>query len=321
MAGVKRSLSVDLAGLGMVTPVMIAAGCSGTGRELAGLVDLHKVGAVITRTITVNARKGAPTPRVTEARSSIVWNTGWQNPGLDVFVAEELPRMGRLVAPVVVSIGGSTLEEFVRLSSALQGSPDVAALEIQLTMPDVELGGGMVGTSPDRVAEIVGAVARMSTVPVFAKIPGGTADTVELARAAVRAGVSGIVVGGPYPAVSVDVSKLRPGLGAVTGWISGPALLPQTVRAVFEVSQATRELPVIAGGGVMTGDDAIACLLAGATAVQVGTATLVDASAPVEVAKGIARYLKGKNLRSPGDVTGRLRVPAAYAPPDEALGS
>jgi dihydroorotate dehydrogenase (NAD+) catalytic subunit len=316
VAGVKRTLAVDLAGLGMVTPVMIASGCAGTGRELSGLVDLRKVGAVVSRTVTVAPRKGAPTPRVAEARSSIVWETGWQNPGLDAFVDEELPRLARHASPVVVSIGGSTLEEFVRLSSALQGRQEVAALEVQLALPDVELGHRIVGASPDRVAETVGAVARMSTVPVFAKLPGAAGDPVELAHAAARAGASGVTVGGPMPAAMVDVTSLRASLGAVTGWLSGPALLPQTVRTVFEVAQALPSLPVLAGGGVATGEDAVACLLAGATAVQVGTATLVDAGAPVEIAKGIARYLKAKNVGAPEDLRGRVRVPAAAGPPD-----
>jgi dihydroorotate dehydrogenase (NAD+) catalytic subunit len=316
VAGVKRTLAVDLAGLAMVTPVQIASGCSGTGRELGGLVDLRKVGAVVTRTITVVPRKGAPTPRVSESRSSIVWETGLQNPGVDAFLADELPRLAR-GAPLVVSIGGSTLEEFVMLGSAVGGRPEVAAVEVHLALPDVELGRPHLGASPDRLAEVVGAVARISSIPVFAKLPGGVADPAALARAAARAGASGVTVSGSPPAVAVDTERLRASLGAVSGWLSGPALAPLTLRAVFEVAQAVPGLPIVASGGVATGRDAVACLLAGATAVQVGTATLMDAGAPVEVAKGIARYLRSKNLASPADVTGRLRVPAAYAPAEE----
>jgi len=314
VAAVKRTLAVDLAGLGMVTPLMIAAGCSGTGRELSRLVDLRKVGAVVSRTITVQARKGTPTPRVAEARSSIVWDTGLQNPGLDAFIAEELPRLARHAAPVIVSIGGSTLEEYVRCSSALHGRAEVAALEVYLGLPDVELDRPVLGAHPDRLGEVVGAVARMATVPVFAKLPAGP-EAGELAAVAARAGASGVTATASPAAVAVDVPRLRATLGGVTGYLSGPALLPLTLRAVLDVAQTVPGFPVIASGGVTTGDDAVACLLAGATAVQVGTATLVDASAPVEVAKGVARYIKAKNLASPGDLTGRLRVPAAYAPP------
>ncbi len=317
MAGVKRTLAVELAGLGLVTPVMIASGCGGTGRELAGLVDQRRIGAIVSRTVTVTPRKGAPTPRVVETRSGVVWETGLQNPGLDAFVAEELPRLARHGTPVIVSIGGGTLEEYVRLTSALQGHPEVAAIEVYVGLPDAELSRAVLGAHADRTGEVVGAVARMSLVPVLAKIPGGVGETVVLAHAAARAGASAVTLCGSPPALVVDAPRLRAGLGAVSGWISGPALLPQTLRAVFEVSQALPGLPVVASGGVGRGDDAVECLLAGATAVQVGTATLVDPAAPVEIAKDIARYLKSKNLVSPEDVRGRLRVPAAYAPPTE----
>src|SRR5439155_899839 len=204
----RRTLGVGLAGLALSTPVMVAAGCSGTGRELAGLVDPHKVGALVSRTVTVLPRKGAPTPRVAETPSGIVWETGLQNPGLDAFVEQELPRLARTGVPVIVSIGGSSLEDHVRLTSGLHGRPEVAAFEVARTMPEV---------------------------------------------------------------------------------------------------------PVIACGGIRSGEDAIECLLAGAWAVQVGTATLVDPVAPATIAQGVLRYLKQKNLASPADVRGRLRVPGLQA--------
>lgn len=317
MPGVTRTLAVGLGGLSLPTPVLVAAGCAGSGRELAGLVDLHKVGALVSRTITVSPRKGSATPRIAESPAAVIWDTGLQNPGLDAFVADELPRLARTGAPIVVSIGGGTLEEFVRLTSALQGRPEVAAIEVHLSAPDEELARAVLGGHVDRVSEIVGAVARMSLVPVFAKLPGGVGDVPELARAAVRAGATGVTLLGSPPALGVNPAKLRPDLGGVTGWLSGPALLPLTLRAVFDVARAIPGVPILASGGVRDGDDAVACLLAGAWAVQLGTATLIDPSAPVQVAKGIARYLKAKNLASPADVRGRLRVPAAFGPAPE----
>lgn len=317
MPGVTRTLAVELGGLSLPTPVLVAAGCAGSGRELAGLVDLHKVGALVSRTITVSPRKGSATPRIAESPAAVIWDTGLQNPGLDAFVADELPRLARTGAPIVVSIGGGTLEEFVRLTSALQGRPEVAAIEVHLSAPDEELARAVLGGHVDRVSEIVGAVARMSLVPVFAKLPGGVGDVPELARAAERAGATGVTLLGSPPALGVNPAKLRPDLGGVTGWLSGPALLPLTLRAVFDVARAIPGVPILASGGVRDGDDAVACLLAGAWAVQLGTATLIDPSAPVQVAKGIARYLKAKNLASPADVRGRLRVPAAFGPAPE----
>lgn len=321
MAGVKRSLTVDLGGLLLPTPVMIASGCAGTGRELAGLVDLHKIGALVSRTITTLPRKGSPTPRISETPAGIVWETGLQNPGLEVFVADELVRLARTGAPIVVSIGGGTLEEYVRLTASLQGRPEVAAIEVHLSQPDEELARGVLGAHPDRLGEIVGAVARMSLVPVLAKIPGGVADVVELARAAARAGASGVTLLGSPPALAVNAAALRPELGPVTGWLSGPVLKPLTLRAVFDVARALPRLPIVASGGIRSGEDAVEAMLAGAWAVQTGTATLIDPATPVAIAHGIVRYLKAKNLASPADVRGRLRVPSAFATPEEAARS
>lgn len=312
MAGVKRTLSVDLQGLVLPTPVMIAAGCSGTGRELTGLVDLRKVGAVVSRSITLEPERGSATPRIEESAAGVVWSTGLQNAGIDAFVEHELPRLARTANHVVVSIAGTTLEEYVRLTGSLQGRPEVSALEVYLSGPDAELDRETLGAHVDRAAEITGAVARMSLVPVFAKVPVHAPDLGEIAAAVVRAGATGITVGGPPPAMAVLPAKLRPALGGVTGFLSGPAIKPIMLRAVFEVARAVPESPVIAVGGIRSGDDAIEAMLAGAWAVQVGTATLVDPGAPVAVAQGIVRYLKEKRLASPADVRGRIRVPAGY---------
>jgi dihydroorotate dehydrogenase (NAD+) catalytic subunit len=312
VAGVKRTLAVDLgAGLVLPTPVMVASGCAGTGRELGGLVDLRKVGAVVSRSVTLEPDRGTPTPRIAESASGAVWSTGLQNPGIDAFVAEELPRLAR-GAHAIVSIAGGSLEAYVRMTGALQGRPDVAAIEVHLSAPDVELQRDVLGVHVDRAVEIVGAVARMSLVPVFAKIPLWASDVVELSRGAVRAGAHGLVLGGPPPALAVQAERLRPALGAVTGWLSGPAIKPMMLRAVFEVARAVPDVPIVAVGGIRSGDDAIEAMLAGAWAVQAGTAVLIDPEAPVRIAQGVVRYLKAKGLASPADVRGRLRVPASF---------
>jgi dihydroorotate dehydrogenase (NAD+) catalytic subunit len=314
----ERTLAVDLGGLVLPTPVMIAAGCAGTGRELGGLVDLRRVGAIASRTITVRPRPGSATPRIVESPAGVVWDTGLQNPGIDAFTAEELPRLARGGAPVFVSIGGGTLEEYVRLTSALQARPEVAAIEIYLSGRDETMDHEVLGAHVERLVEIVGAVARTSLVPVFAKLPGGVADPLTLARAAVRAGATGLTLSGSPPALGLDVGQLRPALGGVTGWLSGPALKPLTLRAVFEVSAALPDVPLIASGGVRTGSDAVECLLAGAWAVQVGTGTLIDPAAPVDVAREIALGLKTLRLRAPEELRGRVRLPVATTP--EAAG-
>lgn len=317
MAGLKRTVAVDLgAGLVLATPVMIAAGCAGTGRELTGLVDLHKVGAVVSRTITLAPRKGSPTPRIAETPAGVVWSTDMQNPGIEGFLSDELPRLARGGTHVVVSIGGGTMEEYVRLTSILLSRPEVAAVEVYLDGPDEELRRASIGAHADRAAEIVGAVARMSMVPAFAKLSLQTPDIAETARAVVRAGAHGLTVGGPPPALVVDAARLRAGLGGVTGWLSGPAVKPLMLRAVFEVARAVPDTPLVASGGIRTGGDAVEAVLAGAWAVQMGTAVLIDPDAPVAAAQGIARYLKSKGLGSPADIRGRLRVPASFGAVD-----
>jgi dihydroorotate dehydrogenase (NAD+) catalytic subunit len=212
---------------------------------------------------------------------------------------------------VIVSIGGGSLDEFVRMTSLLQGRPEVAAIEINLSGPDEELGRAELGIHLDRTAEIAGAVARMTLVPVFAKIPLHAPDLVEICHAAVRAGVHGLTLGGPPPAIAVDEQRLRPALGAVFGWLSGPAVKPLTLRAVLQVSRAMPRVPLVAVGGVRSGTDAVACMLAGAWAVQVGTAALVDPTAPITIAQELARFLKAKGLASPADVRARLRIRGA----------
>lgn len=262
-------------------------------------------------------RKGSPPPRIAETPSGTVWTTGLQNPGIHAFVDAELPRLARGGAPVIVSIAGGSLDEFVRLIGALQTRSEVVAIELHLSGPDEELRRDVLGAHVDRTGEIVGAVARMSLVPVFAKLPMSASDLPELAQAAVRAGAHGLTIGGPPAALGVRSATFRPALGAVTGWMSGPALKPLTLRAVFEVARVVPESPIIAVGGVRSAEDAVEMLLAGASAVQMGTAVLVDPSSPVDVARGIAGYLKAKGLASPGDLRARLRVPAGFRAAEE----
>ena len=302
----KRSLAVDLGGLVLPTPVLIASGCAGTGRELSGLVELRKVGGIVTRTITVEPRPGAAPPRIAETRSGIVWNTGRQNPGIDAFIATELPAWAKVGAPLIVSVGGGTLEEYVRVTGALQGQPGVHGIEIDLSGPDDELERPMLGAHAERVTEIVGAVARMSLVPVFAKMPGGL-DVVTIALAASRAGATGLTLTGSPPAFAIDAPSMHATLGAGPGWLSGPALKPLTLRSISDVARALPRMPLLASGGIATATDAIEALLAGATAVQVGVAAMIDPSAPVAIAQGIVAELKRRSLLSPMHLRAAMR--------------
>jgi dihydroorotate dehydrogenase (NAD+) catalytic subunit len=309
----RPTLEVDLAGLRLRSPVVAAAGCFGTGREHAGLVDASRLGAVVSRSITLGPRAGSPPPRVAETPSGILWSVGLQNPGAAAFVEEELPRLAR-AAPVLVSVAGGSLEEYVAVAARVHTAPGVVGLEVALDLPDEELDRPSFCARPDRAAEVAGAVARLAHVPVFAKLPGFLPTLEETARACVRAGVHGLSVGGGLPGMAVDPAGPRPALGAVTGWVSGPAVRPVAVRAAFELARALPEVPLMVGGGVRTGEEAVELMLAGAWAVQVGTAILVDPDAPARVADGISAHLAAAGLRAPGDLRGRLALPRPEGP-------
>jgi dihydroorotate dehydrogenase (NAD+) catalytic subunit len=310
MAGVSLDLSVDLAGVRFPTPVLVASGCFGTGAEAGELVDPSTLGGIVTRTITPLPEKGAPTPRLAETPSGILSAVGLQNPGVEAFLAEDLPRLTGFGVPIVVSVGGRTLEDFLTVASACSRAPGVVALEAYLPSPDDERSGRPFSSRPDVAADVVGSLSRTSGFPVFAKLPGVGSELVETASACARAGAHGITLIDGVPGMSVDAERLTASLGPVVGALTGPAIRPIALRAVFEVTRALPGVPVMGVGGVRTGDEAVEFLLAGAGAVQIGTAMLVDPSTPGIVLEGLSRYLEAKGLRSPADVQGRLRASA-----------
>jgi dihydroorotate dehydrogenase (NAD+) catalytic subunit len=316
VARVKVDVAVDLKGLVLPGPVVVASGCFGTGRELEGLLDRRALGGVVSRSVTLQPRKGAPSPRLAETPSGFLSMVGLQNPGVDAFVADDLLHMASLGLPVIVSVSAGGVEEFVRIAAHLDGAPGIVALEVYLASADDEIDGQPFFVRPERAAEVAGAVARRAPVPVFAKLPALSTGLVEVSAACVRAGAHGLTLVDGVPAMGVDAGSLRPDLGAVRGFLSGPAIRPLALRAVHEVAAAMPDVPIFGVGGVSSGEDAIEMMIAGAWAVQVGTAMLVDPAAGARVARGVGSYLEEKGLRSPMDVRGRLRTgsPAGAEP-------
>lgn len=304
----KQTLEVDLDGLRLPQPVLAASGCLGTGRDVPSLVDLRRLGGVVTRSLTLEPSKGGPTPRATETPSGFLSAIGLQNPGVRAFVAEDLPRLVAAGVPVVGSVAGSSAEEYVRVASLLHQEPGVAALEVYLSCPDEEREGEPFYSRPERIGEVVGSVSRLSRVPVFVKLPALLPDLVDVAQACIRAGAHGLTLIDAVPGLAVDVRRLRPRLAAPVGGLSGPAIKPIALAAVFRVARALPRVPIMGVGGIASPEDAVEFLLAGAWAVQVGTALIVNPSAPVEIARGLLGYLKEKGMGSPADLRGRLRV-------------
>lgn len=287
-------LTTDLAGLPLATPVLTASGCGGTGRELAPYLDLAALGAFTTRTITLDPRPGSPGRRVVPTPAGVLAATGYQNPGLQGFLATELPWLAQQRVRTVVSVTATSLGEYGELAGRVGDAPGVHGVEVNLDGP----------VDPHQAGKVLHVVRREVPrgVVVLAKIRPGSAP-VDLARSVTREGADAVVLGHGLPGLELDPASLAPMLGA-DGWLCGPALLPMTLRAVWDLHAALPEVPIVACGGVRTGRDAVALLAAGASAVQVGTALLRDPTAPTAVAAGIATELDARGLTRAADLVG-----------------
>lgn len=297
MSGPPTDLTTTLAGMTMPSPVMTAAGCAGTGRELASYDDLSTLGAFTTRTLTLDARAGAPAPRVADTPGGVLTATGLQNPGLQAFLATELPWLAQQRVRTVVSIAGTSLGEYGELARRLGTSPGVSGVEVNLDGLDAD---------PYQAGKVLHVVRRdvPRGIAVLAKLsPGpGVAD---VARSVVKNGADSVVLVHGFPGLLFDPTTLRPVLGAGAGSVSGPAVLAQALRCVWDVHAALPDVPLVGAGGVRTGFDALQMLLAGATAVQVGSVLMQDPSAPRRIAAELADELCSRGVDSPADLVGR----------------
>ncbi len=302
----KPSLVVELAGLRLKNPVMTASGTCGYAEELAPYADLSGLGAVVVKTITLLPRMGNPAPRIAETPAGMLNSIGLQNVGIEVFLRAKLPVLRRLKVPILVNIAGKSVEEYAELAKRLEGVPGVSALELNISCPNVA-GGLDYGTDPQLTREVVRAVKQASSVPVIPKLSPNVTDITVIARAAADGGADALSLINTLLGVAIDPHSRRPKIHTVTGGLSGPAIKPIALRMVWEVSR-TVPLPLIGIGGIQTGEDAVEFLLAGATAVQVGTATFVDPRAPLKVRDGIAAYCARHGVRDVRTLVGALQA-------------
>ena len=302
------SLQVDLGGLVLATPVLAASGCFNTGREMAALVDLSRMGGIVTKSVTLAPTKGLPVPRMAEVPSGMLNAIGLQNPGADEFVARESEWIAAAGTPVIVSVAGRSVEEFCQVTLRVKEIPGVVGIEANISCPNVERRNQVFACDPHDAAEVVGAVSRLTRLPVFAKLTADVTDVASVAEACVRAGAHGRTLINTLLGMAVDVESFRPGLAAVTGGLSGPAIRPVAVRCVYQVAQALPGVPIMGVGGVASAADAVQFLLAGAWAVQVGTAAFFDPGAVVDVAEGLRAFLARRGLTSVEDLRGRIEV-------------
>jgi dihydroorotate dehydrogenase (NAD+) catalytic subunit len=288
-------------------PVMTASGTAGHGDELAAYLPLDALGAVVVKSLSTGPWPGNPSPRVHQTPSGMVNSVGLQGPGVAAWVQDELPRLRASGARVVASIWGRRVEEFASAAALLAGVEGLTALEVNVSCPNVEDRRRMFAHSPEATAEVVRAVrAAVAPVgpPVWAKLSPNVADLAEIAAAAEAAGAEAVTLVNTVLGMVIDLDRRRPMLGAGGGGLSGAAIHPVAVRAVFDVRAALPSLPIIGVGGVMRGEDAVELLMAGADAVQVGTATFRDPRAPVEVLGQLERWCFRHRVRSVGELRG-----------------
>jgi dihydroorotate dehydrogenase (NAD+) catalytic subunit len=304
------SLRTNLAGIQLPTPVLAASGTFGSGRELAGMVDLREVGGIVTKSVTPRPVKGMPTPRMAETPSGMLNAIGLQNPGVEAFVEKDGPFIEQAGVPVIVSIAGRSVQEFAEVAVMVSKIRGVVGIEANISCPNVERRGEVFARDPVAAADVLSTVTRMTHLPVLAKLTADVTDIVEVAQAVVRAGAHGLSLINTLLGMAIDVDAFRPRLGGVTGGLSGPAIRAVAVRCVYEVSQALPDVPIIGIGGVVDARSAVEFLLAGATAVAVGTANYFDPHATVEIARGIGEFLAAKGMSTPEDLRGRLVTPS-----------
>lgn len=299
-------LTTVLADAHLDNPVMTASGCAAAGKELHQFFDVSELGAVVTKSVMRDPRSGRPTPRMAETPSGMLNSIGLQGPGITTFLARDLPWLLQHDARPIVSIAGSSLGEYAELARRVGNTPGVAALEVNISCPNVENRGSVFACDPFQAARVVAAVRRDTPrgVPVFAKLSPDVTSIVDVAEAVMEAGADGLVLINTLLGMQIDVTTMRPLLGGGTGGLSGPAIRPVAVRAVWQVAAALPGVPVIGVGGVCTGADALEFLLAGASAVQVGTVIFNDPSAPRRVIDELRAELAARGFAKVSDAVG-----------------
>ncbi|MEY9213049.1 dihydroorotate dehydrogenase [Thermobifida halotolerans] len=308
-------LRIGLGEWELANPVMTAAGCAGSGRELARFFDIARIGAVVTKSVTLEPRAGRPAPRIAETPSGVLSAVGLQGPGIDVLLQRDLPWLLSRGARVVVSVAGGSADEYAELARRLSEAPGVAMIEVNLSSPDPARGGRHFVQDSAAAARVVGAVREnaRADIPVFAKLSPDVSDLVGLAADCVEAGADGLAMINTVRGMAIDADTLRPAVAGGMGGLSGPAIRPIAVACVYQVHAALPEVPIVGMGGVRTGADAMEFLLAGASAVAVGSALFHDPSACVRVVRELERELVDRGVERVGSLVGAAHRTAGAA--------
>jgi len=303
----KPDLSIELAGMELRNPVMLASGTARYGEEISRYCDLNMLGGIIVKGIALNPTPGNPPPRICETPSGMLNAIGLPNIGVDAFIRDKIPFLRRFKTKVIVNIFGSTVEEYGEVAARFEGVEGVHGLEVNISCPNVKEGGISFGTDLDATRRVVSTVRKVTTLPVFVKLSPNVADIASFARVCEEEGADGLSMINTIPGMSIDTETWRPRLANVIGGLSGPAIRPIAVRMVWQVCQAVK-IPVIGMGGIQTAEDAVEFFLAGARAIAVGTANFINPGISMEIVEGLERYLERKGLKSISELIGGLKI-------------
>lgn len=304
-------LAVEIAGLKLKNPVMVASGTFGYGEEYSPYIDLNRLGAIVTKGLSIKPKLGNPTPRIIETASGMLNAIGLQNVGIDAFIKDKLPFVRQFNVPVIANFFGNTLEEYGEAARMLSDGDGVHALEVNISCPNVKEGGIVFGTDPKAAASVISLVRQSTKLPVIAKLSPNVTDITTMAKAVEEAGADAVSLINTLTGMAIDVKTRRPRLANITGGLSGPAIKPVAVRMVWQVVNAVK-IPIIGIGGIMTAEDALEFIIAGATAVQVGTANFINPTATMDIIDGLDKYLVDNNISDIKELVRSLNIQASH---------
>lgn len=303
----KPSLAITIGGVTFKNPVTVASGTFGYGEEFADLIDLDALGGIVTKSITLKERQGHPPPRTCETPAGMLNAIGLANVGVERFIDEKLPFLRKLKTVCIVNVAGSTQAEYVEVCRLLDLAEGIDMIELNLSCPNVDAGGMELGTDPAIMMQVLAAVREVTSRPIIVKLSPNVTSIVAIARAAQAGGAAAVSLINTLVGMAIDTETWRPRLSNVTGGLSGPAIRPVAVAMVYKTARAV-DLPVIGIGGISDWTDAVEFHLAGATAIQVGTANFIAPDATMNIIAGLSRYLAARRIKAITDIIGQVRI-------------
>jgi len=307
MTPIKPNMQVNIGGIEIKNPVMTASGTFGYASEFDDLMDLNRLGAIVVKGLSLEPSKGNPPPRIVETPCGMLNAIGLENVGLAAFVKKKLPFLRRLDTPIFVNVYGKSTKEYAELAARLEDIDGVSGVEVNISCPNVKSGGMAFGAYPESAAQVIRAIRKQIAKPLMVKLSPNVTDITEIAKSVEAEGADSISLINTITGMAIDIETRRPKIGNITGGLSGPAIKPVALRMVWQVAQ-TVSVPVVGIGGIMTAKDALEFLIAGAVAVQIGTANFINPHATTDIIDGIETFLMERNISDISDIIATLKV-------------